>query len=69
MLWEVRAGLMMELVSETVEQMTPLAEATVTTRCLAIFATPIRERTAMDRCSSKYKVCRHTVIVGLTIYS
>lgn len=49
MLREVCAGLMMELVSETDEQMTPPAEATARTRCLAMFATPIRERAAMDK--------------------
>lgn len=49
MLWEMCAGLMMELVSETDEQTTPLAEATVKTRCLAMFATPMRERAAMNR--------------------
>lgn len=40
---------MMELVSETDEQVTAPAEATVKTRCLAMFATPMRERAAMDR--------------------
>lgn len=49
MLWEVCAGLMMELVSETDEQTTAPAEVTVKTRCLATFATPMRERAAMDR--------------------
>lgn len=45
-------GLMMELVSETEEQTRVLGEATVRTRCLAMFATPIRERAAKN----KYKV-------------
>lgn len=40
---------MMELVSDTDEQVTAPAEATVKTRCLAMFATPMRERAAMDR--------------------
>lgn len=49
MLWEVCAGLRMDLVSETEEQRTPPAEATARTRCLAMFSTPIRERAAMNR--------------------
>lgn len=49
MLWVVWAGLMKELLSETEEQTTPLGDATVRTRCLAMFATPTRERTATDR--------------------
>lgn len=49
MLWVVCAGLMKELVSETEEQTMPFGEDTVTTRCLAMFATPMRERTATDR--------------------
>lgn len=39
----------MELVSETDEQTTGPDEATVKTRCLAMFANPTRERAAMDR--------------------
>lgn len=39
----------MELVSETDEQMTVPDEATVKTRCLAMFANPMRERAAMNR--------------------
>lgn len=42
-------GLMSELVSETDEQTTPPAEATAKTRCLAMFAIPMRERAAMNR--------------------
>ena len=49
MLWEVCAGPMMELVSETVVQTTPPAEAMVRTRCLAMFAIPMRERAAINR--------------------
>lgn len=41
-------GLMMELVSETDEQTMVPGEATVRTRCLAMFATPMRERAAKD---------------------
>lgn len=39
----------MELVSETDEQTTPPVDVTARTRCLATFATPIRERAATDR--------------------
>lgn len=49
MLWEVCAGLMMVLVSETDEQTTAPAEATAKTRCLAMFANPTRERAATHR--------------------
>lgn len=44
MLWEMFAGLTMALVSETDEQTTPAAEATVNARCLAMLANPMRER-------------------------
>lgn len=40
---------MMELVSETDEQTMVLGEATVRTRCLAMFATPMRERAAKNK--------------------
>lgn len=40
---------MMELVSETDEQTTVPDEATVKTRCLAMFANPMRERAAVNR--------------------
>lgn len=49
MLWEVCAGLMMEVVSDTDEQKTAPAEATVKARCRAMFASPWRERAAMNR--------------------
>lgn len=39
----------MELVSESDEQTRAPDEATVKTRCLVRFATPMRERAAMDR--------------------
>lgn len=39
----------MELVSETDEQLTAVGEATLRTRCLVMFATPMRERAAMDK--------------------
>lgn len=42
-------GLMIELVSETDEQMMVLGEATVRTCCLAMFATPMRERAAKNK--------------------
>lgn len=47
MLWEMFEGLMMDLASDTDEQRTLLpAEVTVNTRCLAMLATPTRERAA-----------------------
>lgn len=49
-------GLMMELVSETDEQTMVLGEATVTTRCLAMFATPMRERAVKNKVKFKVKL-------------
>lgn len=48
MLCEVCIGLMMAPVSEIEEQTTPLVEAMVRARCLAMFATPMRERAVKD---------------------
>lgn len=42
------AGLTMELVSVIDEQTTVLAEATVRLRCLAMLATPMRDRAAKE---------------------
>lgn len=39
----------MEFVSETEEPITLVAAATASTRCLAMSATPMRERAAMDK--------------------
>lgn len=39
----------MELVSDTDEQTKVPGEAMVRTRCLAMFATPMRERAAKDK--------------------
>lgn len=47
--WEVFVGLTMELVSETDEQTMVFGEATVRTRCLAMFATPMRERATKNK--------------------
>lgn len=47
---------MMELVSETDEQTMVLGEATVRTRCLAMFATPMRERAAKNKVELKVKL-------------
>lgn len=49
MQWEVCAGPMKELVSETEEQSTLLEDVTVRTCCLAMFANPMRERAAKNR--------------------
>lgn len=49
MLWVVCEGLMMELVSEIDEHTTPPAEATAKTLFLAMFATPMRDRAAMNK--------------------
>ena len=46
--WDACAGLIMELLSGTEEQTMVPGEATARTRCLAMFATPMRERAAKD---------------------
>lgn len=51
-------GLMMELVSERDEQRMVPGEATVRTRCLAMFATPTRERAAKDSLVSTKAECK-----------
>lgn len=56
--WEVCTGLMMELVSETDEQTMVPGEATVRTRCLAMFATPMRERAAKDSLVNTKAECK-----------
>lgn len=48
----------MELVSETEEQTRVLGDATVRTRCLAMFATPIRERAAKNKYKVKLRIQR-----------
>lgn len=47
---------MMELVSERDEQTMELGEATVRTCCLALFATPMRERAAKNKVEFKVKL-------------
>lgn len=54
-------GLMMELVSDTEEQTMVAGEATVRTRCLAMFATPMRERAAKDSLVSTRAECKRMV--------
>lgn len=51
-------GLMMELLSETEEQTMVPGEATVRTRCLAMFATPMRERAAKDSLVNTKAECK-----------
>lgn len=59
--WEVCMGLMMELLSETEEQTMVPGEATVRTRCLAMFATPMRERAAKDSLVNTKAECKRGV--------
>lgn len=54
-------GLMMELLSKTEEQTVAPGEATVTTRCLAMFATPMRERAAKDSLVRTKAECKRGV--------
>lgn len=61
-------GLMMELVSETDEQTMVLGEATVRTRCLAMFATPMRERAAKNKVEFKVKLSM-PVLAGFKSYA
>lgn len=56
--WEVCMGLRMELVSETDEQTMVPGEATVRTRCLAMFATPMRERAVKDTLVNTKAECK-----------
>lgn len=64
-------GLMMELVSETDEQTMVLGEATVRTRCLAMFATPMRERAAKNKVEFKVKLGIRRILwhsIHITLY-